>query len=211
MNILTKDYETSTFAKGNAHSRKGKAICVGTKWGNASTECRFNSLEKEKPCDLLVGFNVKFELCWDKRLGIPMPQQIHCVQLAEYMLDRQKPYPSLEETAKKYGLSSKLDVVKLEYWDKGIDTEDVPKPILSEYCIQDVDLTYEIYNLQLQQFKERPALYKLFKLACQDLLTLVEMEWNGLQYNEELCKERVKDCQQIKWKTILELEKGIFA
>jgi len=198
MLILTKDYETSTFAKGNTHSLKGKAVCVGTKWGNAPTECRFNSLEKEKLCDLLVGFNVKFELCWDKRLGIPMPQQVHCVQLAEYMLDRQKPYPSLEETAKKYGLSSKLDVVKTEYWDKGIDTEDIPHSILSDYCIQDGDLTYAIYLRQLTQFQVRPALYKLFKLACQDLLTLVEMEWNGLKYNEELCKERVADCHALR-------------
>jgi DNA polymerase-1 len=196
MVVLTKDYETSTFAKGNAHSNQGKAVCVGTKWNDSPTECRFSSLDIEEPCDLLVGFNVKFELCWDKRLGIPMPKQVHCVQLAEYMLDRQKPYPSLEETAKKYGLSNKLDVVKLEYWDKGIDTEFVPVEILSEYCRQDVELTYQVYCRQRTQFESRPALFRLFKLACQDLLTLVEMEWNGLKYDEDLCATRVAECHE---------------
>jgi DNA polymerase I-like protein with 3'-5' exonuclease and polymerase domains len=114
------------------------------------------------------------------------------------MLDRQHPYPSLEETAKKYGLPSKLDIVKTEYWDKEIDTDAVPYNILSDYCIQDVDLTYALYLLQLKQFQERPQLYRLFKLACQDLLVLAEMEWNGLPFNETLCKERADECEKEK-------------
>ena len=193
---LTKDYETNTFAKGNAHSRKGKAICVGIKFGNNPVVCKFDSLDEVEDFNIYIAFNAKFELSWDKRLGINMPKTVHCVQLAEYMLDRQKPYPSLEETAKKYGLPSKLDVVKLEYWDKGVDTQDIPKGILSEYCIQDAELTYAIYLRQLEAFKSHPALFKLFKLACQDLLVLAEMEWNGLKYDEELCKERVKQCEE---------------
>lgn len=114
------------------------------------------------------------------------------------MLDRQKPYPSLEETAKKYGLPSKLDIVKTEYWDKGIDTTEIPSQILSEYCVQDVELTYQIYRLQQDQLALRPALYRLFKLACQDLLVLAEMEWNGLPFNETLCKERADECEKEK-------------
>ena len=147
---------------------------------------------------------------WDRRLGVTLPKQVWCCQLAEYMLDRQKPYPSLEETAKKYNLASKLDVVKNDYWTKGIDTDAIPQSILSNYCCQDVDLTYAIYQIQLQQFGKRPALFKLFKLACQDLLVLAEMEWNGLPFNETLCKERAEQCIQEKRKIILELEKGLY-
>jgi DNA polymerase I-like protein with 3'-5' exonuclease and polymerase domains len=200
VNILTFDYETNTFAKGNAHSLQGKAVCLGWKLNKEETHCAFNfkSFDKDwfASVDLVVAFNAKFDLLWNKKLGFESPKQVHCVQLAEYMLDRQKPYPSLEETAKKYGLSNKLDVVKLEYWDKGIDTDAVPKDILTTYCVQDVELTYAIYNKQLQQFVQRPLLYKLFKLACQDLLTLVEMEWNGLKYDEELCASRVAECHE---------------
>jgi len=202
MDVLTFDYETNTFAKGNPHSLQGKAVCLGYKDNSPPTECAFDlsilDLTYFTYFDLVIAFNAKFDLLWNKKLGFEPPKAVWCVQLAEYMLDRQKPYPSLEETAKKYGLSSKLDVVKLEYWDKGVDTEDVPKEILSAYCIQDVDLTYQIYQLQRKQFELRPALYRLFKLACQDLLTLVEMEWNGLKYDEQLCKDRVADCQALR-------------
>jgi len=171
---------------------------VGTKLNDAVTECRFSDFTSLPEYDLYVAFNAKFEIGWDRRLGLPPPKQVHCVQLAEYMLDRQKPYPSLEETAHKYRLSSKLDVVKTEYWDKGLDTTEVPPDVLAEYCIRDVDLTYNIYLSQKQQFEQRPALYRLFKLACQDLLTLHEMEWNGLPYNEALCKERADACEAEK-------------
>jgi len=200
MNVLTFDYETNTFAKGNAHSLQGKVVCVGVKQDDSPTKCFFYDEIYLCPdfYKLVVAFNAKFDLLWNKKLGFESPKAVWCCQLAEYMLDRQKPYPSLEETAKKYGLSSKLDVVKLEYWEKGIDTENIPQDVLAKYCVRDVDLTYDIYLSQKQQFEQRPSLYRLFKLACQDLLTLVEMEWNGLKYNEELCKERVKDCHALR-------------
>ena len=71
-----------------------------------------------------------------------------------------------------------------------IDTDAIPQDILSTYCCQDVSLTYQIYLKQLEQFKAQPKLYKLFKLMCQDLLVLEEMEWNGLVYDKPLCEER---------------------
>lgn len=201
MNILTIDYETTTHENGNFHSNKNKAVCLGIKHNDLKTKCEFKLELIPKTYlvePLVVAFNAKFELGWSRRLGLDMPKQVWCCQLAEYMLDRQHPYPSLEETAKKYGLPSKLDVVKTEYWDKGIDTTEIPSEILSEYCLQDVELTYQIYRLQQDQLALRPALYRLFKLACQDLLVLAEMEWNGLPFNETLCKERANECEKEK-------------
>jgi len=216
LNTLCWDYETSTFAKGNPHSLQGKAVCLGYKYNNVPTLCTFDiDAPTTLPTfftmdvDLVVAFNAKFDLLWNKKLGFDSPKQVWCCQLAEYMLDRQKPYPSLEETAKKYGLSNKLDVVKLEYWDKGIDTQDVPQDILADYCKQDVDLTFAVYQYQLEQFCTRPALFKLFKLACQDLLTLVEMEWNGLKYNEDLCASRVAECHEQR-KAVLALLSAVY-
>ena len=213
MNVLTIDYETTTHENGNFHSNKNKAVCLGVKVNHSPTNIFWNPENLALDffdSDLVVAFNAKFELGWSRRLGFELPKAVWCVQLAEYMLDRQKPYPSLEETAQKYGLPSKLDIVKTEYWDKGLDTTDVPQEVLAEYCIRDVDLTYNIYLSQKQQFEQRPALYRLFKLACQDLLTLHEMEWNGLPFNETLCKERAEQCLQEKRKIILELEKGLY-
>ena len=121
MNVLTLDYETTTHESGNFHSNKNKAVCLGIKVDNQPVHVEFNLDFVPDPCwmhdySLVVAFNAKFELGWSRRLGYEMPKSVWCCQLAEYMLDRQKPYPSLEETAKKYGLSSKLDIVKTEYW-----------------------------------------------------------------------------------------------
>lgn len=158
---------------------------------------------------LAVAFNAKFDLGWCKRLDYEMPKQVWCCQLAEYMLGRQQAWPSLEQTAIKYGLGNKHDVVKLEYWEKGVDTDAIPPAILSEYCRQDVDLTYAIYRRQQEAFVSRPGLYRLFKLACKDLLTLVEMEWNGLKYNEELCNERILECKALR-ESHLDILKSVY-
>ena len=216
-NVLTIDYETTTHENGNFHSNKNKAVCLGLKENNDEAVVAFSlykpgaSVDDDflQQYDLIIAFNAKFELGWSRRLGFDLPKAVWCVQLAEYMLDRQKPYPSLEETAQKYGLPSKLDIVKTEYWDKGLDTTDVPQNVLSEYCIQDVELTYAIYLIQLKQFQERPALYRLFKLACQDLLTLHEMEWNGLPFNETLCKQRAEECEKER-QTILSVLSSVY-
>jgi DNA polymerase I-like protein with 3'-5' exonuclease and polymerase domains len=144
-----------------------------------------------------VFFNAKFDLHWYRRVGFKLYQNIWCCQLAEFLLSGQKiRYPSLEETAVKYGLGHKIDVIKLEYWDKGINTDEIPQGILAEYCIKDVDLTYQIYLKQLAQFKQNPALFKLFKLQCQDLLVLEEMEWNGQLYDEALCLQKAEVIQK---------------
>lgn len=117
--------------------------------------------------------------------------------MAEFLLSGQKErYPSLEDTAIKYGLGNKIDVIKTEYWNKGINTNAIPQEILSEYCRQDVSLTYKIYLKQLEQFQQKPALYKLFKLMMLDLLVLEEMEWNGQLYDEELCNTKAKVIDQ---------------
>jgi DNA polymerase I-like protein with 3'-5' exonuclease and polymerase domains len=201
MTILTSDFECNTFQKGNPYSRQGKAICLGWKIDDTPAEVEYDINNIFAPStllqfDLCVFFNAKFDLTWYRRLEFQMPKNVWCCQLAEFFLERQSnSYPSLEQAAEKYGLSKKLDVVKLEYWDKNVDTENIPREILSPYCIQDVELTYTVYLRQQKAFASRPGLYKLFKLACQDLLILQEMEWNGLLYDETLCLKRIKECE----------------
>jgi len=201
LNALTFDFECNTIAKGNPYCQEGKAICLGSKQNNNPTSVTFDcSLDGDIEFftdSLCIAFNAKFDIGWLRRLGFALPKQVWCVQLAEYYLSRQTlPWLSLEECSQRYGFPGKLDVVKTQYWDKGVDTEFVPTGILSDYCRQDVDLTYAIYCKQQDQFVQYPKLYKLFKLACQDLLILQDMEWNGLVYNESLCDERATKCKE---------------
>ena len=143
----------------------------------------------------VIGANVKFDLAWCKRMGMGTPKKVWDVLLAHYYLNNQTTWPSLNEVAEYYNLGSKLDEVQ-EYWDKGIETDQIPPDILSKYCAQDVDLTYNIYRRQCEDFIHRPNLYKLFKLACQDSLILMEAEENGLLFDEDLCKRRSTECRQ---------------
>lgn len=353
VNTLTFDFECNTFAKGNPYSKQGKAVCVGYKYNDNYSDCTFSKIYGGEwgdrltlGVDLAIAFNAKFDLAWARRLGWNMPKDVWCCQLAEFILERQEnPYPSLEDTAKKYGLGGKIDLIKEEYWERKcscyvsivqrlmetmpedyvlsviagnmkpeiaakeifkklsgekttqknikqttfdlwktlslilidrleklepgqndsiklqikstiyscskllvefvdqwnlwlltttilpsklekdfvvvvtllldmwkknngylqhystcentkVDTEHIPHDVLSEYCKQDVDLTYAIFRRQQEAFVSRSGLYRLFKLACKDLLILQEMEWNGLLYNEELCNTRVEECKK---------------
>jgi DNA polymerase I-like protein with 3'-5' exonuclease and polymerase domains len=197
MNVLTPDWEVTTHSKGNPFDRRNYAVCLGYKHNGEDALCTFTDLSMQhffNGYDLAVFFNAKFDLHWFRKQGITLPLRVWCCQVAEFILSGQTiRYPSLEDTAVKYELGHKIDVIKLEYWDKGIQTDEIPQDILAEYCKQDVDLTYQIYLKQLEQFKEKPALYQLFKLQMQDLLVLEEMEWNGQLYNEELCKQREQE------------------
>lgn len=203
MDVFTSDWEVTTHSKGSAFDQRNKAVCLAWKYNNDQAHCSFDWSQGDFNCDLAVFFNAKFDLHWYRRVGFKLFERIWCCQVAEFLLSGQKiRYPSLEETAVKYGLGHKIDIIKTEYWDKGINTDAIPQPILSDYAKQDVNLTYQIYLKQLEQFKQQPALFKLFQLMCQDLLVLQEMEWNGQVYDEELCYSKAdvitKEMDEIK-------------
>lgn len=168
---------------------------------------------------ILVGFNIKFDLHWLRRYGIDFS---HCslwdCQLVHFILTSQQfPDPSLGEVAAHYSLGEKLDVVKTEFWDKDIDTDQVPLEILSDYLRQDVFLTKEIYSKQRKELGYNPLLRKVCWLSCQDILVTQEMEWNGLKFDiaksyegavrirseiakiDEGLNEYVRDCPWFNW------------
>lgn len=201
MNILTSDFEVTTYSKGNPFDQRNKTVCLGFKDNDESAWCDFDldyptkNYVTKPEWDLYVFFNAKFDLHWYRKLGIDVSGwKIWCCQIAEFLLSGQKQrYPSLEEAATTYGLGHKFDVVKEEWWNKGFNTDEVPRDILSDYCIQDVELTYKVYQHQKALLEKQPDLYKLFKLMCQDLLVLEEMEYNGLVFDEALCLERSQE------------------
>ena len=65
---------------------------------------------------LIIGFNIKFDLHWLRRVGINIDLLKHKIwdcQLAEFILEGQsKPYPSLNQACGKYSVPLKLDIVK---------------------------------------------------------------------------------------------------
>jgi hypothetical protein len=69
--------------------------------------------------EILVGFNIKFDLHWLRKYGINfVGKRVWDCQLVHFILTgQQDTYPSLNSVAAYYDLGSKLDVVATEYWN----------------------------------------------------------------------------------------------
>ena len=204
----TLDVETTTFQKGNPFSKRNRLCSVGWLSDDVYTDVSIEHSaapygqhlqriqETLNETELLIGFNLKFDLHWLRRYDI----HINCravwdCQLAHFILHQQQtPYPSLDDALAEYGLPPKLDRVKNEYWDRGIDTPEIPWEVLAEYQEADIRKTYEVYQRQKQQFEAGdPRLYELFKLQCKDLLILEDMEFFGMKIDVELADRRADE------------------
>ena len=198
MKLLALDVETSIWNKGNAYDKRNKLVCFSYADGKVSgtqPASRIHDLNQWLlKYDLVVGFNFKFDLHWLIKNEVYQlrDMQIWDVQIAEFILSNQtERFPSLNETCERYGFPLKPDVVKTEYWDKGIDTDAIPWHILEEYATGDAERTLWCYHAQRKLMT--PAQIKLCYLMCQDLQILQEMEMNGIPFDEQLCVTRAKE------------------
>lgn len=203
MNVLTFDTETTTFAKGDAYARRNRMVNVGWKCGADPVQYCYigddNWLEQFRAAweaaDVIVGFNLAFDLSHVRRtfgLTVGDHQRVYDVQVAYFVLtNQQHRYPSLNMVLEHFGLPVKLDVVKTEYWEKGVDTPDIPRHILTEYLCHDVESTYQAY---LKVREAMPASKrKLVMLQNADLLVLHDMRWNGLLYDKQKSLELAEE------------------
>jgi DNA polymerase I-like protein with 3'-5' exonuclease and polymerase domains len=207
VNTLILDVETTISNKGNPFDLTNKLVYVGLKT-NKDIYTIYDLHDKHilnniqyliKQSNLIIGFNIKFDLHWLRKIGIDISKlQIWDCQLAEFILSNQThKYPSLDDSAIKYGFAPKLDIVKLNYWDKKIDTDAIPKEVLSEYLTQDLLLTQQVYEKQKEQFEnEAKGRYKLFRLQCQDLLVLEDIEYNGIVFNTKKALTKAKEVDE---------------
>jgi DNA polymerase I-like protein with 3'-5' exonuclease and polymerase domains len=130
---------------------------------------------------VLVAHNATFEIHWllHRHKDVFMSflkrgGRIFCTQYAEYLLTHQvEQYPSLEETAIKYGGSKKIDEVKL-LWNNGVLTKDIDRELLIRYLAGPEG---DIVNTRLSCFNQ----YAL--LEQQDMLEMFWMRMDGLLFN----------------------------
>ena len=197
MKILSLDVETSIHNKGNPYDSRNKLVCYSgcsnynEPWAELWTNDTSSYLnEYLLDIDLVVGFNFKFDSHWLTKNELDLSKvKVWDVQIAEFILSCQtNRFPSLNDTCIKYGIPVKEDIVKTQYWDKGIDTADIPWEILSSYAAHDASITLQCYHAQIKLMT--PQQIKLCQLQCQDMMILMEMEQNGLPFDEELCQLR---------------------
>lgn len=201
--ILTFDFETTTHLKGHPFTASNKAISYSVKVDDQ--EVSFNYYTQPdflhelrsymQFAKLLVGFNYKFDYLWSRRLGIVPPDRIRVwdCQIAQFILLGQKgAYPSLNECLTYFNLGQKDDKIE-EYWNLGIDTPDIPVDELKTYGNLDVDLTYKLYLKQQEVMTN--AQKRLCLVMGLDLLVLADMEWNGIKFDVELCKQKAMETE----------------
>ena len=199
---LVIDVESTTYAKGDPFSERNRLCYVGMlsysgtdlldiEFSDSGYSDNLGDIQSEMgPDTLLIGFNIKFDLHWLRRYGINFSEcKVWDCQLVHFILTNQQfAYPSLNAVAHHYGLEGKLDVVKEEYWDHGIDTPDIPRETLEEYLQQDLVLTHQVYLKQKEEVAAAsPATQKLIALHNLDLLVLEEIESNGIIFDEDRC------------------------
>ena len=174
--------------KGNPFSVPNRAVLIGIREKSVNTilnQPSFSDCESLLKNKFLVGFNIKFDLHWISRYVKLEPKHIWDCQYAEYCIQRQQvPYISLDDCLVKYGYPLKLDIVASEYWNKGLDTDEVPYDILKEYLEGDLQRTQWVYEAQLNYLADKPDLYRLICLGNNDLINTYYMEQSGIVYDQ---------------------------
>jgi DNA polymerase-1 len=210
MRILTLDGEASGAVRNKGHpfDPRNKLVSFGVydddgylggivdRDGNPYGDILRKFVDRVARADLLVGFNIKYDLHWMKRYGIPFAgKSIYDCQIGYFLLNAQRAkYPSLDESLFGYGLEQKPAVVR-DYWNHGVDTDAIPVQTLLDYMEHDIKSTYAVYCRQVEDIK-KAGLTKLMTLHCADLLVLQEMEWNGMKYDVELSLERAAELRK---------------
>ena len=198
MRSLILDVETTISNKGNPFDETNKLCYIGLLDTDASTysieyddqpyRTRLEEVQaKIDEADVLVGFNIKFDLHWIRKYGINIVgKRVWDCQLVHFILTgQQHPYPSLNGVSAYYDLGSKLDVIADDYWKNGIDTDKIPRDLLEDYLKQDLLLTQKVYEKQMEEFASSAKnMQRLISLHNQDLVILQEMEFNGLLFDE---------------------------
>lgn len=163
---------------------------------------------------LIVAHNAAFELDWMLRTEreatlafIKRGGQFFCTAYAEYLLtNQQSTYPSLNETAPKYGGAHKVDGVKA-LWDAGKLTSEIDKALLfDEYLVGpggDIENTRKCYIGQMHELQRRGML-GMFMLRMQGLVFNAFAMDAGLHVHRDIASS----LQAEQEKRLLELQEG---
>lgn len=162
--------------------------------------------------DMLVGFNIKFDLLWemaeenpDLKAFFKRGGWVWDGQYAEYLIQGQKAdyqMASLEDTSSDYGGTKKLDVVK-ELWDEGKLTSEIPEDLLIDYLVgttAEARNGGDIRNTELVFLGQLPkaialGMFPAIRARMDGLCATTEMEFNGLRIDVAEAARRAKELE----------------
>lgn len=163
--------------------------------------CRWFNIPDD--CWLIVAHNAAYEISWFlsfrrqhfeaflKRGG-----RIFCTMHGEYIAtDFQSMYPSLDETAPKYGGTHKVDGVKI-LWEQGVLTSQIDPMLLHDYLVNgDIPNTALCFYGQCAVFAERQQMQMVWE-RMDAVLAWAYCEFFGLYVNMPVAKQNQAEQEQ---------------
>ena len=165
---------------------------VSTEYEKPNFRNQWKEIQDElDTADIIGAHNLKHDVSILATAGdiTVAPHKLHCTQLTEFILsgqNRERHY-SLNAVAEGYGIELKDDAVR-SYWDRDIDTYDIPDHILGPYCEKDCEITLRVLERQLELL-EPLGVKKIVELDNEFTMVCTEIECNGFAFNVERAME----------------------
>lgn len=219
MKTISVDVETSKVPRHHPWIPGSYLVSVGMAFPDGSTRtwvfnhrdappsnnqlCMIREIQQEvDAADRIVGHNLKFDIQWLNSIGINTDgNKLYCTMLAEYLINGQRQVSySLAATSQRYGITPKIDRVKM-YWESGYETDEIPMHTLLPYLEQDCINTLALYQHQVPVICKW-RMERLVSLQMELMRMLGEMEATGIRLDvkksQELLaqlKEEAKTCE----------------
>lgn len=163
-------------------------------------------------CWLIVAHNAAYEISWfltyqrqQFEAFLKRGGRVFCTMHGEYIAsDFQNMYPSLDETAPKYGGTHKVDGVKI-LWEQGVLTSQIDPVLLHDYLVNgDIPNTALCFYGQCATFAQRNQMQYVWE-RMDALLAWAYCEWFGLFVNMPIARKNQEEQEQ----RILEIKKEL--
>lgn len=154
-------------------------------------------------CWLIVAHNAAYEISWflsfqrkQFEAFLKRGGRIFCTMHGEYIAtDFQCMYPSLDETAPKYGGTHKVDGVKI-LWEQGVLTSQIDPMLLHDYLVNgDIPNTALCFYGQCGIFAERGNMQVVWE-RMDAMLAWAYCEFFGLYVNRTVADANQKEQEQ---------------
>lgn len=154
-------------------------------------------------CWLIVAHNAAYEISWfltfaraEFEAFLKRGGRVFCTMHSEYIAsDFQSMYPSLDETAPKYGGTHKVDGVKI-LWEQGVLTSDIDPVLLHDYLVNgDIPNTALCFYGQCATFAQRGQMQYVWE-RMDALLAWAYCEWFGLFVNMPIARKNQEEQEQ---------------
>lgn len=200
---IVLDFETTTHYKGSPLVAENRLVmaswlrdgCMYSKFGSEYEQEEL--LQAIDRADFIVAHNAKFELGWLKRCGVDLRKiVVFDTIIAEHIIGGNLYFIQqlgLNACLARRGLEPKGDTVS-KMIKGGVCPSEIPASWLQKYCERDVHACHELF------LDQRKLLFKagqehLIYQRCLVTPALTDMEFNGLQLDQEIINEQTKDIE----------------